>query len=187
MRNRIQQIVTLSLFPAFLIGAGIASHAQSLRAVDIEAEEQQSEELITQSIDDEREQSAPGAAKLTSDPALVEMARARSYAMAHGAPFAHEDDAGRFVADGMVRARFGHYGSVGENIMMEQDAARAFDPETLARRAVRGWMNSEGHRANILSRLYTRTGVGVVVNGSHAYATQLFWGPAAPRNNRRQP
>lgn len=180
MRASIRQLAILSVLSAFLIGTGMASRAQSLRAVDIEAEEQQAEALIAQRIQAERARFAPGARPLASDPALERIAHERSYAMAHGAPFAHEDASGRFVADGMVRARFGPYGAVGENIMMERDPSRAFDPESFARRAVQGWMNSEGHRANILSTQYDRAGVGVVISGSYAYATQLFWGTPRP-------
>ena len=44
-------------------------------------------------------------------------------------------------------------------------------------------MGSEEHRENILSADYDRSGIGVIVNGDYAYATQLFHGPpkAAPR------
>ncbi len=43
--------------------------------------------------------------------------------------------------------------------------------------AVRGWMASPGHRANILNAAYTRLGVGFAgsFSGKH-YATQQFWG-----------
>ena len=37
-----------------------------------------------------------------------------------------------------------------------------------------GWMNSEGHRANILSSAYTKIGVGYVADGH--YWTQQFIG-----------
>jgi uncharacterized protein YkwD len=39
---------------------------------------------------------------------------------------------------------------------------------------VNAWMNSEGHRANILSTSYTQIGVGYVANGN--YWTQWFIG-----------
>jgi uncharacterized protein YkwD len=104
--------------------------------------------------------------------------------MAHGAAFAHEDENGRFAAADLVHRDFGPYGAVGENIMMERDASRAFDAEAFARRAVAGWMGSEGHRANILSRNFDRSGIGVAINGSYVYATQVFWGPP-PKPSRR--
>lgn len=39
---------------------------------------------------------------------------------------------------------------------------------------VKQWMNSEGHRANILNGAYNRTGVGIAVSGDRIYATQDF-------------
>jgi uncharacterized protein YkwD len=185
MRRIIRHNAIVSILSALLITGGMASHAQSLRAVDIEADEQQAEALIAQGIEAERIRLAPNVRPFASDPALARMARTRSQAMANGAPFAHEDGDGRFAADVMVRAEFGSYGAVGENIMMEQDPARAFDPEVFARRAVRGWMNSEGHRANILGAQYDRAGVGVAINGPYVYATQLFWGPPESRSRGR--
>jgi uncharacterized protein YkwD len=184
MRRFVRHIAIVSVFSALLAGAGAASHAQNLRAVDIEALERTAERLIAEQIDAERARLAPEARRLASDPALDEIARDRSDAMAHGAPFAHEDGEGTFLAAAKVREHFGPYGAIGENIMMEQDTARAFDAQAFARRAVQGWMGSEGHRANILSNRYDHEGVGVVINGSYAYATQVFWGPP-PRAPQR--
>ncbi len=47
-----------------------------------------------------------------------------------------------------------------------------------AQEVVNSWMNSPGHRANILSRSYTQTGVGVAkkANGT-LYFTQMFLKP----------
>ena len=42
-------------------------------------------------------------------------------------------------------------------------------------------MNSPGHRKNILSPDFTMSGIGVAVRGGHAYATQVFLGPAPAR------
>jgi len=36
------------------------------------------------------------------------------------------------------------------------------------------WMNSSGHRKNILNPSYTEIGVGVVLNGGSPYGTQVF-------------
>lgn len=47
--------------------------------------------------------------------------------------------------------------------------------EELARAAVSGWMNSPGHRANILESDYDREGIGVSVDITNAvYVTQNF-------------
>jgi len=54
--------------------------------------------------------------------------------------------------------------SGGENIAWNQANARE---------VVRTWMNSDGHRANILSRRYSTIGVGMAV-GNGPYWTQMF-------------
>ncbi len=160
-----------------IIAAATLGQAQPLRAIDVAAEERSAEALIVERINTERARLAPDARALTADAALVHVARRRSRAMAEGAPFAHEDENGRFAAADLVHKDFGPYGAVGENIMMERDSSRAFQAEAFARRAVAGWMSSDGHRANILSRDFDRSGIGVAIRGSYVYATQVFWGP----------
>ena len=65
----------------------------------------------------------------------------------------------------MLRAFGLSYRTAGENIAMGYAAPAA---------VVAGWMNSEGHRANILSSAYTKIGVGYVADGH--YWTQQFIG-----------
>ena len=65
----------------------------------------------------------------------------------------------------MIRAFGLSYRAAGENIAMGYAAPAA---------VVAGWMNSEGHRANILSSAYTKIGVGYVADGH--YWTQQFIG-----------
>lgn len=55
------------------------------------------------------------------------------------------------------------YSAAGENIAMGQKT-----PEEV----VKGWMNSPGHRANIMSTSFTHIGVGYAANGN--YWTQQF-------------
>jgi len=55
------------------------------------------------------------------------------------------------------------YRSAGENIAKGQNSAAE---------VVQAWMNSEGHKANILSKNFTHTGVGYVKDGN--YWTQMF-------------
>jgi uncharacterized protein YkwD len=138
--------------------------------------ERAAETLIAQHVDAERARLAPDAPQLTPDPDLTDIARDHSEAMAHGAPFSHEDENGRFVAADRVHERFGPYGAIGENIL-EIYGSRDFDAAAFAERAVSGWMTSLGHRANILSPDYRSSGIGVSVNGAYAYATQVFRGP----------
>lgn len=49
------------------------------------------------------------------------------------------------------------------------------DPYSIASAIVNGWMNSPGHRSNILDPLSNRTGVGASFNGSYWFATQEFY------------
>ena len=176
---------------AMLSACTVTTHALAQvpsYAMDIEALESMAEMLIAQGVGEARARYAPGLRSLAPDRALGAIAHERSEMMAHGAPFAHEDEQGRFVAGDRVQQRFGPYGAVGENIMMIRDPSRAFEPDAFARRAVQGWMDSPGHRATILSQAYDRSGVGVAINGSFVYATQVFWGPtkgaARSRDNR---
>ncbi len=57
------------------------------------------------------------------------------------------------------------YRTAGENIAYGYRTPQA---------VVDGWMNSSGHRANILNSSYTQIGVGYVANGN--YWTQMFIG-----------
>ena len=65
----------------------------------------------------------------------------------------------------MIRAFGLSYRSAGENIAYGYGAPAA---------VVNGWMNSSGHRANILNASYTQIGVGYCASGN--YWTQMFIG-----------
>ena len=57
------------------------------------------------------------------------------------------------------------YRTAGENIAKGQRSAQE---------VVNAWMNSAGHRANILNKNFTHIGVGYVADGN--YWTQMFIG-----------
>lgn len=59
------------------------------------------------------------------------------------------------------------YRTVGENIAWGQRTPEA---------VMEAWMNSSGHRANILNSSYTKIGVGVYESGGRLYWVQLFAG-----------
>ena len=46
--------------------------------------------------------------------------------------------------------------------------------ETTARESVKAWMNSSGHRNNILNPIYVQTGIGVSCTILNCYYTQNF-------------
>lgn len=111
-----------------------------------------------------KERAKNGLPALKIDTELSKVARIKSNDMATKKYFDHNSPTYGSPFDMMKK--FGiSYRSAGENIAMGQRS-----PEEV----VKAWMNSEGHRANILNKNYTHIGVGYVENGN--YWTQEFIG-----------
>lgn len=89
-------------------------------------------------------------------------AHAKSADMAKNNYFSHTSPTYGSPFDQMKAAGIS-YRSAGENIAQGQQT-----PEQV----VQAWMNSEGHRANILNSSFTHIGVGYVADGN--YWTQQF-------------
>lgn len=105
-----------------------------------------------------------GLKPLFLDTELSKVAREKSRDMQSKGYFSHTSPTYGSPFDMMKK--FGiSYRSAGENIAMGQRT-----PEEV----VNAWMNSEGHRKNILSTNFTHIGVGHVANGN--YWTQMFIG-----------
>ena len=110
------------------------------------------------------ERAEAGLAALKINEKLSSVAREKSADMQRNGYFSHTSPTYGSPFD-MLR-KFGiSYNTAGENIAMGYSST-----ETV----VNGWMNSAGHRANILSSAFTEIGVGHVANGN--YWTQLFIG-----------
>ena len=105
-----------------------------------------------------------GIAALTEDWELSRVARYKSQDMHDDRYFAHNSPTYGTPFQ-MIRAFGLSYRTAGENIAMGYATPAA---------VVTGWMNSEGHRANILNSAYTKIGVGYVADGR--YWTQQFIG-----------
>ncbi|WP_052447264.1 CAP domain-containing protein [Clostridium polynesiense] len=72
---------------------------------------------------------------------------------------------------------FGHsYNTIGENIwMMGASNSAALRTSVTAEKIVSSWMNSSGHRANILNNSFTKMGIGIVSgDNGKSYAAQIF-------------
>ncbi|HHX72468.1 MAG TPA: secretion protein [Clostridiales bacterium] len=111
-----------------------------------------------------KERAARGLAPLTLSSKLSDVARAKSEDMRKNKYFAHESPTYGSPFDMMKQ--FGiSYRTAGENIAMGYRTPEA---------VVQGWMNSPGHRANILNKSFTTIGVGYVADGH--YWTQMFIG-----------
>lgn len=105
---------------------------------------------------------------LSLDPRLARAAQRHSDDMVRRAFFAHENPDGEQVWDRAVAAGY-RYRKVAENIAAGQRTAEE---------VVRGWMESPGHRANILDGELTQIGVGHALGGSYGgYWTQVFGTP----------
>jgi len=70
------------------------------------------------------------------------------------------------------------YTGIGENlIMIDTNKTLVTSPSersSLAEKLVDDWMNSPGHRANILKEEWKMIGVGAYITEDDVYATQLF-------------
>jgi len=99
---------------------------------------------------------------------LLPVARAYSRRMAEEGFFSHTDPEGRSTRDRLAGARI-RWRSMAENIASERGWV---NPVAVS---VHGWMDSEGHRHNILSSGFDQTAVGAWIsdNGS-VYFTQIF-------------
>ncbi|MDI5903998.1 CAP domain-containing protein, partial [Streptomyces sp. 12257] len=112
-----------------------------------------------------RERARAGLPPLGVDPLLARAAQAYSTDMAVRAFYSHTSPEGtqpwdRAAAAGSTRR------SIGENIACGQRSAAE---------VVEGWMNSPGHRANILKPGFTHIGIGFAGGGpAGTYWTQLF-------------
>ncbi|MGA9225520.1 MAG: CAP domain-containing protein [Mesobacillus sp.] len=124
----------------------------------VSAYEQKVVELTNQ------ERAKNGLKPLALDTALSKVAREKSRDMQNKGYFSHTSPTYGSPFDMMKK--FGiTYRSAGENIAMGQPTPEA---------VVKAWMNSAGHRANILNSSYTHIGVGHIASGN--YWTQMFIG-----------
>lgn len=105
-----------------------------------------------------------GLKKLTLNSELSDVARLKSQDMLENNYFSHTSPTYGSPYDMMTKYGI-EYTFAGENLARGQKT-----PEQV----VNAWMNSPGHRKNILSERYTQIGVGYVANGN--YWTQHFIG-----------
>ena len=111
------------------------------------------------------ERSKQGIKPLTMNWELSRVARLKSEDMAVKKYFDHQSPTYGSPFD-MMKSFGIKYQTAGENIAMGQKTPAA---------VMNGWMNSSGHRANILNASYNQLGVGIATNSSGTlYWTQMF-------------
>ena len=125
----------------------------------------QMEAQVQQRINAIRQQH--GLTPLRTNEKLARVARSYSKRMAEQRFFSHTSPSGDTMVD-RVRSAGVFYFMVGENLFMCTNIAQPVPA------SIEGWMNSPGHRANILRSEYRETGIGIWRQGSTYYFTQLF-------------
>lgn len=120
------------------------------------------EQRVVALVNEQR--AANGLAPLTLNEKLANVARVKSQDMHDKNYFSHTSPTYGSPFD-MMRSFGITYRSAGENIAMGYTSPEA---------VMEGWMNSPGHRANILNASFTQIGVGYVASGN--YWTQEFIG-----------
>jgi len=146
------------------------------------------EQLIFQYTNEERR--AKGENPLKWDDELASIARAHSEDMAENDYFSHTNLKGDGPTERAEKAGYpirkdlsgGYYAvGIGENIN-EMPTGNVVGigyvsntPDDIAKTSVESWMESLGHRQNILDSEYTNIGVGVAYDGHYYICTQDFW------------
>lgn len=114
------------------------------------------------------ERKKQGLSSLTLSSKLTSIATTKAKDMAVNKYFSHQSPT--YGSPFEMLQQFGvSYRSAGENIAGGQKTAKE---------VMNSWMNSSGHRANILSKNYTQLGVGYYQGGSYGtYWVQMFIKP----------
>ena len=143
--------------------------------------EKQAEIEVHRLINLEREKH--GLETLGYDEELASVAKSHSEDMASSGYFSHETPEGldptdrASEADYTCRYRIGNliYSGIGENIhMVTGSSLILWSPESIAETAVSGWMDSPGHRKNILTSNFSNEGIGVSISTFTIHVTQNF-------------
>lgn len=150
-----------------LLAVGCTASLAAAQGADTERD------MVERSNAFRREQGLPA---LAPERALAAAARDFAAYMARTDRYGHEAD-GRTPAERSQAQGYDHC-MVAENIAM-QYSSRGFSGPELARGFVQGWIDSPGHRENLLSS--TATDIGLAIARSPAsgrwYAVQLFGRP----------
>jgi uncharacterized protein YkwD len=132
------------------------------RILEIESLEQQCLDEIN------RVRRRNGLQRLTFSEELLPIARAYSRRMAEQNFFSHDDPEGRSVKERVEEADI-KWRMVGENLAYSNGYVNPVAA------SLHGWMNSPGHRANILAPDFNLTAVGVWIReDGTVYFTEIF-------------
>ena len=129
----------------------------------------QVEQLIYSKVNEQR--AANGLSQLSYSNTMQKYARIKSKDMGDNNYFDHKDLNGNLITVKMHNDGV-NYNAWAENIAYISGVS---DANALANQFMTNWMNSEGHRKNILSTNVNSIGIGVYKIGNKVYATQEFY------------
>jgi len=151
--DRRASYLLLALAASLFLGHAHSARAQSAPLPDLQPQGEQLFALANQA------RAANGAGPLKWDPALATAALAHCRRMAQEGEIAH-----RYGGEADLTERAGqagaHFSLIEENVALGSYVNRIHE----------GWMNSPGHRANLLNPEVNRVGISVVAAGGVYYA-----------------
>ena len=156
---------SLPQFSPYLPQLDTRSSQQQSRATAQSPATAQMEAQVRQRINEIR--LSHGLSQLRHNEKLATVARNYSHQMAEQNFFSHTSPAGDTMVQRVHSAGI-FYFTLGENLFKCTNIPQPVPS------AVQGWMDSPGHRENILRPEYRETGIGVWRKGNSYYFTQLF-------------
>ena len=115
------------------------------------------------------ERAKAGLPALQGDATLTTAAVRRAQDMAARGYFAHTSPSGESIS---TILNINSYSLLGENI-----ARNTYPANQTVSVAISGFMQSASHRANVLSREFTRIGVGTSVSSNQRYFSVIYGAP----------
>jgi uncharacterized protein YkwD len=158
-----------------LIGAGLAHGPAEAQEMSLDAARKLALDLVNQSRAEHKlPPLKPGGPLNLAAQRHAEDMYKRNY-------FAHQSPEGKTFADRFQAAGGSKWLLVSENISMCGSGCKTPLQDYLVRQHHRDWMNSPGHRANILRAGIDSFGYGITVDKTgRQYAVQTFAGPGTP-------
>lgn len=114
-----------------------------------------------------------GKPPLKPDPLLRQAARAQALDMLKANRLSHSSASGYNFRQRVEAFGGFELGDFGEN--GARDRQRGAVDKRKARRLFQQWLDSSGHRKNMMNRYYNYVSTGAVQVGHHLYAVQMFW------------
>jgi len=166
MVARLLRLLVAVLIAGLVLGTNLPAATRAADGPTI-AESRAAETKVLRLINVERDK--VGLRAIRSDSRIRSVAEARSQDMVDRSYFDHQDPDGKWPWDHLNDAHIDWY-VAGEIIAWNMSTPVSVSAET----AISQWMNSAGHKAQILSTQHNYAGVGVAVDGGRTYWTVDF-------------